>query len=93
MPINWYCCFGSRVASNASVWGGLRGPPLFYALASSAPVLLVGGRRVVHPDADYGAQFSEGGLVQDTIQQASNRFERPAITSDLELGNAIWVNS
>ena len=47
----------------------------------------------MHPDADYGAQFSEGGLVQDTIQQASNRFERPAITSDLELGNAIWVNS
>ena len=47
----------------------------------------------MHPDADYGSQFSEGGLVQDTIQQASNRFERPAITSDLELGNAIWVNS
>ena len=35
----------------------------------------------MHPDADYGAQFSEGGLVQDTIQQASNRFKGPAVTS------------
>ena len=72
---------------------GLRGPLLFYAIASSAPVSLVGGTPVVHPDADHNAQFFEGGLVQDTIQQASNCFERPAITSDLELGNAIWVNS
>ncbi|AHF62979.1 hypothetical protein Syncc8109_0592 [Synechococcus sp. WH 8109] len=45
------------------------------------------------PDADYRAQFSEGGLVQDTIQKASNRFKGPAITSGLELGNAICVNS
>ena len=89
----WYLFKGSKAASDASVWGGLRGPPFFYAIASSAPVSLFGGTPVVHPDADNGAQFSEGGLVQDTIQQASNRFKGPAITSGLELGNAICVNS
>ena len=93
MLTTWYLSSGSGVASNASVWGGLRGSPLFYAIASSAPVSLVGGTPVVHPDADYGSQFSVGGLIQDTIQQASNRFKGPAITSGLELGNAICVNS
>ena len=53
--------------------------------------LLVGSP--LYPDTDYGSQFSEGGLVQDTIQQASNRFKGPAITNGLELGNAIRVNS
>ena len=79
-------------AFNASFGGGLRGLPLFLCdcLISAG---ITGETRVVHPDADYGAQFSEGGLVQDTIQQASNRFKGPAITSGLELGNAICVNS
>ena len=89
----WYLFNGSRVASNASVWGGLRGPPLFYAIASSAPVSRVGGTPVMHPDAGHGAQFSEGGLVQNTFQQASNRLKGPTISSGLELGNAICVNS
>ena len=67
------------------------GPTSFLCDAVSAGI--TGETRVLHPDADYGAQFSEGGLVQDTIQQASNRFKGPAITSGLEIGNASCVNS
>jgi hypothetical protein len=82
------------VVPSMRLFGVGRGAYLFfYAIASSAPVSLVGGTPVVHPDADYGSQFSVGGLIQDTIQQASNRFEGPAITSGLEIGNAICVNS
>ena len=83
-----------RGAFNASFYwrGGLRGLPLFLCdcLISAG---ITGETRVVHPDADYGSQFSVGGLIQDTIQQASNRFKGPAITSGLELGNAICVHS
>ena len=43
----------------------------------------------MRPDADYGSQFSVGGLIQDTIQQSSNRFKGPAkesTTEDLSQG-------
>ena len=36
MPSNWYCCLGGRAAVNASVWGGLRGPPFFIDDVSKA---------------------------------------------------------
>ena len=52
----------------------------------SAPVSLVGGTPVVHPDADYGSQFSVGGLIQDTIQQASNRLKDQPLPVALRLG-------
>ena len=41
--------------------GGLRGLPLFYAIASSAPVVVVRGAPVVHPYAQHRAQLTSSG--------------------------------